>query len=245
MPTTPSGTRPPGLRHGLRRLSDGLIVFGAVGIIVALLGLVALAWASGRVSAVATSVDVEVGQMTVTLDRTADALHDAGSLAGSFSVTLERTPPTVRQAAVTIRNLRPNLEQIGVQLASINILGSAPLTGPARLFNEMAAGLKDLDTGLEQVASDLETDRGALLANARSLTAAGDQAKVLADRVRAGFIQDGLDDLRTVLWITIIVLVGWAAVPAIGALVLGLWLRRTLATTSARPTVRPFDGVGL
>jgi hypothetical protein len=240
MPTTPGrrrlpSTRPPGLRHGLLRLSDGLIAFGVVGIVVALLGLVALAWASGRVSAVADSVDIEVKQMTLTLDRTADTLHDAGSLAGSFAVTLERTPPTVRQAALTIRNLRPNLEEIGSQLASINILGSAPLAGPARLFDEMALGLQDLDTQLELVASDLETDRDALLANARSLTEAGDQAAVLADRVRAGFIQDGLDDLRTVLWITIVVLVGWAAVPAIGALVLGLWLRRTLATTSTTP----------
>jgi hypothetical protein len=42
-----------GLRGGLRRLSTGLIAYGAVGLAVALLGLVALAWTAGRVSSFA------------------------------------------------------------------------------------------------------------------------------------------------------------------------------------------------
>lgn len=233
--------RPLGLRGGLRRLSTGLIAYGLIGLVVALLGLIALAWAGGRVSAVADSVDVEVEQMTVTLDRTADSLHDAGALAGSFAVTLERTPPSVRQAAATIRDLRPNLEQIGVQLRSFEIFGSAPLAGPGGVFQEMATGMRDLDTQLETIAADLDTDRGALVANARSLTEAGDQTAILADRVRAGFIQESLDDIRAVLTVAIAVLVGWAAIPAMGALLLGLWLRRTVAMAAGRSTI-PTDG---
>ena len=196
---------------------------------VALLGLLALVWVSGRVAALADSVDAEVAQLATTLDRTADTLHDAGSSAVSFAVTLERTPPSVRQAAVTIRNLRPNLQAIEAQLSTISILGTEPLAGPARLFGEMATDLQGLDTRLDLIAGDLETDRDALLANSRSLTEAGDQAAVLAERVRSGFIQGGLDDLRAVLVVTVLVFVGWTAVPAVGALMLGIWLRRTLA----------------
>ena len=218
-----------GLPGGSRRLGDALIGYGVAGLAVALLGLLALVWVSGRVAALADSVDVEVAQLATTLDRTADTLHDAGSSAVSFAVTLERTPPSVRQTAVTIRNLRPNLQAIEAQLATISILGTEPLAGPARLFGQMATDLEGLDTRLDLIADDLETDRDALLANSRSLTEAGDQAAVLAERVRSGFIQGGLDDLRAVLVVTVLVFVGWTAVPAVGALLLGIWLRRILA----------------
>ncbi len=220
--------RPPGLRGGLQRLSTGLIAYGVVGLAVALLGLVALGWSAGRVSGLADKVDAEVTQLAATLDRTADTLRDAGTSAISFAVTLERTPPSVRQAAQTIRNLRPNLRAVESQLASINILGTQPLAGPAQLFGEMAADMEGLDTRLDQIATDLETDRDALLGNAESLAELGDRTALLAERVRSGFIQDGLDDLRIVLVVMILVFVGWTAVPAVGALLLGLWLRRTL-----------------
>jgi hypothetical protein len=224
----------PGLRRALRRLSHGLVAYGIIGLVAAALGLAVLAWADGRVAAVADSVEVEVAQMTMTLDRTADTLHDAGALAGSFAITLERTPASVRQAAQTVRGLRPNLEAVGAQLGSFELFGSAPLAGPARLFEEMATGLRDLDTQLDVIASDLETDRTALTANARSLTEAGDQAAVLADRVRSGFIQDGFDDIRTVLAVLVFTLVTLAAIPAAAALAFGFWLRRTFATNEVK-----------
>jgi hypothetical protein len=219
----------PGLRRALRRLSHGFVVYGVIGLIAAALGLAVLVWADGRVSAVADSVEVEVAQMTLTLDRTADTLHNAGAMADSFAGTLERTPGSVRQAARTVRDLQPNLEQVGLQLGSFELFGTKPLDGPARLFAEMATGLRDLDTELELIAADLDTDRTALTDNARSLTEAGDQAAILADRVRAGFIQDGFDDIRTVLAVLVFTVVALAAMPAGAALALGIWLRRTFA----------------
>jgi hypothetical protein len=216
------------LRGGLRRLSTGLIAYGVVGITVALLGLAALGWTAARVASLADTVDSEVARLVSTLDRTADTLHDAGTSAVAFAVTLERTPPSVRQAAATIRNLRPNLQSIEAQLSAINILGSRPLADAARLFGEMASDLQGLDTRLELIADDLGTDRDALLRNAGSLNELGDRTAALAERVRTGFIQGGLDDLRAVLVLTILVFVGWTAVPAVGALALGLWLRRAL-----------------
>ena len=221
-------TGPLGLRGGLRRLSTGLIAYGVAGLAVALLGLVALGWTAGRVAGLADRVDVEATQLATTLDRTADTLRSAGSSAITFSVTLERTPPSVRQAAETIRNLRPNLQAIESQLSSINILGSRPLADAARLFGDMATDLQGLDTRLDLIADDLGTNRDALLRNADSLDALADRTEIMAERVHTGFFQGGLDDLRIVLVLTILVFVGWTAVPAIGALALGVWLRRTL-----------------
>jgi hypothetical protein len=228
-------TSPLGLRGGLRRLSLGLIAFGSIGLVVALIGLVALNWVGGRVGRLADSVEAEVTQITVTLDRTAAALRDAGTSADVFAVTLERTPPSVRQTAATLRNLRPNLQAIEAQLASVNIFGTQPLAGPAQVFGQMAADLDGLDARLDLIADDLDTNRGALQTNASSLNAAGVETAALADRVRGGFIQDGLDDLREVLVVMILVLVGWTSVPAFGALLVGVWLRRTLLVEDRAP----------
>jgi hypothetical protein len=217
-----------GLRGGLRRLATGLIAYGVVGLAVALLGLVALGWTGGRVAGLADTVDAEATQLVLTLDRTADALRDAGTSATAFATTLDRTPPSVRQAAQTIRDLQPSLETIGIQLDSISILGTQPLAGPAQLFSAMAADLEGLDARLDLIADDLETDRDVLIVNADSLRDLGDRTAILAERVRTGFIQGGLDDLRAVLILTILVFVGWTAVPAVGALAFGLWLHRTL-----------------
>jgi hypothetical protein len=218
-----------------RRFTTGLIAYGTAGLVAALLELAALAWVSGRVSTVVETVDAEARQLTTVLDRTADALHDAGSSAVSFAVTLERTPSSVRQAAATIRDLRPNLREIEAQLAAINILGTQPLANPARLFGDMASDLEGLDIRLELIAADIGTDRDTLLANARSLTEAGDETALLSDRVRSGFIQGRLDDLRGVLLITILVFVAWTTVPSVGALLLGIWLHRRLDNEAGAP----------
>lgn len=220
---------PFGLGEGLPHLSGGLIAYGIAGLVLALAGVVAFAWIGGRVSSVATSVDADVRQLTTALDRSADALHDAGDSAVSFSTTLERTPPSVRQSAETIRNLRPNLLELESQLGSINILGSQPLAVPARLFGDMARDLEGLDTRLEAIADDLQRDRTALGASAGSLRAAGDEAALLAERLRAGNIQYELVGLRSVLLVLTLLFVASMAVPAVGALMLGLWLRQRIA----------------
>jgi hypothetical protein len=225
-----------GLRGGLRRLSTALIAYGGVGLAVAAIGLVALVWASLRISALTDTVDREVGQLTTTLERTAKTLHDASDSADAFSFTLDRTPPSVRQSAATIRNLRPNLQAVETQLSSINILGSQPLADAARLFGQMASDLEGLDTRLDQIADDLDVDRDTLRQNATSLDDLGDRTSALSQRIRAGFVQSAFGDLGTVFVLTMLVFVGWTAVPAVGALALGVWLRRTLVPEEAGPT---------
>lgn len=227
-------TSTPELRGGLERLSTGLIAFGVIGLIAALIGLAALAWAGGRISSLAEVVDVEVETLSSTLDRTAGTLRDASTSAVSFAVTLERTPPSVRQAAATIRNLRPNLQAIEAQLSGINILGARPLADAAQLFGEMASDLQGLDTRLDLIANDLGVDRDALLVNAASLSELADRTEAVAERVRGGIIQRSLGDLQAALVVTLLVFVGWTAVPSVAALAFGVWLRRLLTRGGAR-----------
>ena len=52
------------LRPGLRRLANGLVVYGVIGLIVTLLGLVALAWVGGRIDDLSdrTAARVDAGR---------------------------------------------------------------------------------------------------------------------------------------------------------------------------------------
>jgi len=172
-PSAAAAARPLGLRGGLRRLSGGLLVYGAIGLLLAAIGLVALLWIGGRLQGLAERTEPQVESIIATLDDTAQVLDDAGATARSFALTLERTPPTVRQAGQTVGNLQTNLRRLENQLASFTFLGQSPLGEAAAAVGQMATDLEGLDTRLGLIATDLEGNRDALLANAASLDALG------------------------------------------------------------------------
>lgn len=238
-----NGVGAPGvtLAAGLRRASTGLLLYGAVGLTVAALGLVALVWVGGRVAVLSERAATQVEELALTLEASGDALEDAGASAVSFAVTLERTPPTIRQAAQTVANLEANLRSTADQLAAISILGSRPLGQVAALFGQMATDLDGLDTRLELVATDLDGNKAALLANADSLRATGARLDGLATDLRGGIVEDSFADVSAVLTVLALALILVTALPAIGALAFGLWLRGTVAKSSFSVTPPTID----
>lgn len=224
------GPRVTGLREGLRRLGAGLVVYGVIGLIVAILGLAALLWVSGRVDALTDRIANQVESIAATLDETATVIEDASGTASSFAVTIERTPPSIRQAARIVGSVQTNLRALETQLGDIAILGARPLAGAAARFGEIATQLDGLDARLEQIAADLEGNRDALLANADSLGRLAPRIEALAADVRGGFVTDSLADVGAILAVLIITFVAWTAVPAVGALGVGLWLRSEVDT---------------
>jgi hypothetical protein len=224
----PVARRPLTLRRGLRRLSVGLIAYGVVGLALAVVGTFALAWVGGRVGGIADRTGEQVDSIVSTLDETAIVLSSMGTSATSFSGTLERTPPAVRQTAQTVANLRANLILVQGQLGAINILGNRPLADAANLFGQMATDLEGLDTRLEGIATDLDTNRGALLDNSAKLQALGTELDGLADDLRGGVIEESLADVQTILAVLSVLLIVWTALPAAGALALGWWIRREM-----------------
>ena len=219
------------LAVGLRRASSGLLVYGAVGLLVAALGLVALVWVGGRVTMLSERTAAQVEDLALTLEASATALADAADTSVSFALTLERTPPTIRQAAQTVANLQGNLRLTAGQLDSIAILGSRPLGQVAALFGQMASDLDGLDTRLGLIASDLEGNKSALLGNADSLRATAVRLDGLAENLRSGFVEESFDDVVAVLTVLALALILVTALPAMGALASGWWLRRTLDQT--------------
>jgi len=231
-------------RIALVRLSRGLIAYGMVGLVVAVLGMGSLFHVGGQVATLGSRVGSEVDGLIATIEETSTVLDDAGSSALSFAVTLERTPPTIRQAAITVTNLQSNLRTVEAQLGSISVLGSQPLAGVAGLFGQMASDLSGLDTRLGLIADDMGDNRDALLNNATSLKALGVRLGSIADDLRDGSAQDRLADLQILLTLLAFVLVALAGLPAVGALAMGFWLQRELRRSrrGAVPEAGRWDG---
>ena len=205
------------------------------GLIVAILGLVALVWAGGRISALADRASVQLDAVVATLDETANVLTVTGATAGSFSGTLSGTASTVGQAADTIRGVKPRLTDLEAQFRGINILGNRPLSSAADVVSEIATGLEGLDTKLDTVAAGLVDNEGALDRNAVALTALGGRVGALADRLETGI--GAAADVQAIVTITLLVFTAWTAVPAVGALGLGWWLRNGLGPAEAGPEI--------
>jgi len=235
----PPNAVPQPLRRALRRLSTGLVIYGVLGLMLAVVGGFALAWVGGRVAAVADRSGEQVDSIVATLDQTSFVLSSMGASATSFSGTLERTPPAVRQTAQTVANLRANLILVEGQLSAINILGARPLANAANLFGQMATDLEGLDTRLETIAADLDTNRAALVDNSARLATLGTELNSLADDLRGGVIEESLADVQLILAGLSALLLAWALVPAVGALLLGLSIRRELRHQDGDSIVTP------
>lgn len=220
---------PATVRVAWPRLANGLIAYGVVGLVLALVAALALAWAGGRFASLGGRIETQAAAIADTLDKSATALQDASASATSFAVTLERTPPIVRQVADALGEVETGLQSISTQLAQIDILGRQPLGGTAERVATMAAALDGLDTRLGLVASDLEGNRDALLANSASLAALSEQLTSVADQLRSESLSSALADIRAVLLVFGVILLTWIVLPSAGALGLGWWLRRQIA----------------
>ena len=223
-----------GLRAGLRRLSQGLIAYGIVGLLIAAVGLGALVWVNGRIGALGTRVDTTVAQLAGTMERTANVLHDASTTAESFTQTVDQSALAVTSAAATITEVRSGLTGLESQLRAVSILGNSPLGSTADAVGRINTSLQGLDTRLLLISESLTANRGALAANATSLDQLGDSMDALAGRLRSGVVEESLDDVQAVIVVMLLVFAAWSTVPAVGALALGVWLRRELGLTGAR-----------
>ncbi len=228
-------TRPFGLRGGLRRVAQGLIGYGIAGLVVAVICLVALIWVNGRVGGLRAEAETTVGQLATSMERTANALHDASTTAQSFTVTVEESAQAVSAAADTITETRTGLASLEAQLRAVNILGTQPLSGTADAVGRIDTSLDGLDTRLDAIAAGLGSNRDTLARNATSLGQLGDSVEAMATRLDSGVVEDSLGDIQMVIVVVLLLFTAWSIVPAVGALVAGLWLRRELDESGAEP----------
>jgi hypothetical protein len=200
-----------------------------VGLVVAAVGFAALIWVNGRVTSLRGDVGATLQQEAATMELASRVLHEASTTAQSFTVTVDQAKQAVSSAAATITEVHSDLGALEAQLRSVNILGATPLSSSADAVGRIAASMDGLDLRVSLIADSLAGNRSALAANASSLGQLGDISERLAAQLGSGVVDDSLGDLQRVISITLLVFTAWSLVPTIGALVLGLWLRRTLA----------------
>ena len=216
-------------RPRLRVLIRILVGYGIVGLVVAALGVAALVVGLGRVNGLADRLRDDVGGVSRAMERTATVLDDAATTARGFGTTIDSSTSALTTAAADLRAIVPQLRSIETQANAINILGSQPLAPIAGLFGQIATQLASLDAQLDGIATNLGTNRSALDANASSLAALATETRSLGDRLDGDALPGAVEDLRLLLIAMLGIGTLGAAVPALGALLAGLWLRRAYA----------------
>lgn len=223
----------------LRRLARVLIGYGVVGLVVAALALLALIVGVARVNGVSDRFGGDLGGISRTLDRTSDVLDKAATTARGFGGTVDGTTAALGTVGADIDSIVPRLQSIAEQTSSLNILGSQPLAAVGSLFRDIAGQLTDVKTQLTTMSSRLTTNRAALDANATSLADLATETRTLSTRLGGNALVGAIDDLRVVLVIVLGIGALGAAVPSVGALLLGLWLRREATLPAEAATATP------
>jgi hypothetical protein len=218
----------PGLSRALPQLSRGLVAYGIVGLVVAAIGFGAMVWVNGRISSLRTDAEATVARAEATMELAAAVLRGASTTIQSFSGTADQARQAVSAAAVTITEVQSDLTALEAQLRSVSFLGATPLSSSADAVARIAASMDGLESQIPLIAGSLTGNRDALAANAASLSALADSTAALAARLDPGLGQNSLADLQQVIAITLLMFAAWSFVPAIGALGLGVWLRREL-----------------
>jgi len=213
-------------RRGLFRLANALIVYGVIGLLAAAIGFAALISASSRIGSLGERIVKEAVSLDGIIVLTADVLDDAATTAGSFGPTVAQTSVTVSEAAAAIRDIEPRLRDLETQANAIEIFGQRPVAPLGQLFGQIATDVSGLDEQLDGIATEMGRNEAALTANAETLGALADLVRAYKDRLQPAAIDAGIDDARRLLLITLALFIGWTAVPALGSLIVGRWMRR-------------------
>jgi hypothetical protein len=213
-------------RRGLSRLATALIVYGVIGLLVTGVGIAALVAASGRIGSLGERIVSEAVSLDTIINRTAGVLDDAAVTAASFGPTVKQTSVTVRGAAGALRDIEPRLRDMETQANAIDIFGTKPVAPLGQLFGQIATDISGLDDQLDSVATEMGRNEAALTANSESLGALADLVRAYTGRLKPAAIDAGIEDARRLLLIALALFIGWTAVPAVGSLLVGRWMRR-------------------
>lgn len=227
-PAPAPASRPRSLRRRLRTLAYGLLVYGLVGLLLAVSGLATALILQRRVADVSSTISERAVAIEAALAATADALGKSATAADSFAVTLEATAPAIGKAATTLSSAATATRSAAAAAGAVDILGHQPLSGLASSLDGIAQQLDQLAGQVGALSSAVDGDQAALSALAASLRSL--QAAVLASSESlAANVSEGLDAVSSIMAILVIATALWLAFPAVGALLLGLWLLRAAA----------------
>ena len=207
-----------------RRLSTGLIVYGAIGLLLTIAAIVAVFWLNSQFGDVQEDLAAQVDQLEQTLQSTSESIVTAAGSTDGFSGTLDASVPGLESAATVLERVegvltRLRIPFLGDQLQSVRDLG---------------AELGTLSESLSDVAATLEPNTAQLAETTEAMRALASDIDALRASLEDGLIERGADQGFNFLRAGIIALTIWLALPSLAALLVGIWLRRAV---SPRPSV--------
>jgi hypothetical protein len=216
-----------------RRLANGLVIYGVVGLVIAVLGVVAALGVNARADDLAGKATARLETAGHTIDSAATALDRTTTALSSLSLTLSLAANAITTTAPEIAKLTPTLNQLEEQANNFSVLGQKPLSSLGPLFGQLAGVVDVASKQLVTVATALKGNSETLLATVPALNDLSSWLRQFRRELTDGGIEEGLVGALRTVTIVLLLLTAWFAVPAIGALLLGIALRRR------------YDGAGL
>ncbi len=211
-----------------RRLATGLTVYGLLGIALSVAAIVAALWLDGAFGGTQEDVAAQVAGLELTVDKTETSLRNTADSLDGFAVTFESTSAGLAQMGEVTTRLATVLDDLAAFFATIE-----PLVGSVPAFDGASDELAELERSLAAVAADLTANRGQLGTTSASLRELATQLDAVEATLATGVIDErvgqGFDFLRA----AIVALTVWFALPALAALLIGIWLRRAVAPRGA------------
>lgn len=198
-----------------RPLGLALVAWGVLGLV--LIGLIVVTVEPALATADALGQRETVTDVQAALDTTVASLGGVGA-----SVVEGRR--AAEDAGIAVREIAATTDQLA-QAMSLSLFGAQP-------FLPIAQGFERQTASLEQLALDLDALSTALRRNESDVAALRASAVVLRDRVDRIVPASAVPaaDLRPLLY----ALLGWLALPALGAIGAGTWLLRSAPAGAAR-----------
>ena len=226
-------------RRQLRQLWTGLVVYGVVGIglTVVLLGAVGLI--TGRLDDLSDRLSTRLDTISQTVAKTAITLDRAGETSQGFATTLDQAVPTLGQVDTSLGEVVITLKDLETTTANLTVFGQRPFAALSERFGRIAGQLEALQAQIRVLGANLGANGTNLAALGTSLADLGTQLRAIDAVIGSGELQSSLADIVSAIRLALALLAVWFAVPAVGALVLGLWIRRQLDDEELRPEAQP------
>jgi hypothetical protein len=211
-----------------RRLGNGMVAFGVVGLVVTAIlavtwlgGLVALQDLDDRLEDDRQAVAVALGNTANLMASTATALEDVTGSMDSMGAALTDAADLLDRLASTTASLADSL--------NVTILGQQPFAGAVENLDSIADDLVTFAGHSGTLASDLETLEPSLASLAADLRTVEESVSSLATRVEEFSGVERLVGLVRLYVLLSALLAAWLAVLAAGC----IWVGRQLQAAAA------------
>jgi hypothetical protein len=221
--SVPAAFLAPSAARERRRVGQGLLAFGIVGLVLlALSGLLVLG-SLGALASAAAELDTQRARLMELLPPTAQALDDIADSASNAGTSLEASARATRNGANLVEQLAQAMDGMSAA-AQLEVLGVRPFGGLADELANVATRSRSLAADLESTAGALDTNVSDSRAAAADLRALADELATLRTRLASDAVQaaragaaERAASTETAIALARLVLLGlllWLAVPA-------------------------------